>query len=1079
MKKNKKRNIFAIVLLIFCLSILGVIVSFFTVEKQTKLFFSDLNVGEISVYSQTLGNVERNIPTSTKNEGLCERYPVYGTSLSNITDEEKDNILKEDSLLRVSSSTYDEIDEEGNLLLNGEKTGKKLYKHSASVGMYYGDVSDEEKAVVQEITITPKEYRNYVTGLYAPAGEIIKIEISQEDLSSIGGLVVSVGQISHVNKNNNIWKAKNNFCRMPNLGNLFTITKETTYVGNYLGGPIYLKANKIGVEYTVKISGAVKYTYYIHGLTTKEEFEGMKSYSAPYYDFEIWDLGVRHSGPKAYANFDYDNLVKVGNLWEKICRTSRQVPNTSKEAMGICFIYDVFVAAGEACAFQGNNWVNAPCYWFPGALNYQVMTTTGFWGQIHEFNHHYQNYGIAPNIEVSNNATSLLSYVLYTNISASRSENDSTLTGWNRFTDATRSLRETLGKVGQTQTDLNIYADIIHSFGVDTFIKATKYQTGGYTADAWYEALSKATGYNMTYYFEDLLGHSISDSMKEKYDLAENSVYIPVAMLYQTGRNIYVNNKEQFIETMRPFEIVKGQEYILDFDKNTYVPDGFEWSIKNVTTPQNGTLTKIDNKKYSYLDNGNIESGVFYITISISKDNNYIKDVTFSINLKTKDPKPTKTLYTYETRKYEIVDDAVNNNFSDYTSKTISYEATTFMNHIANKQIGVVEGKIYIDKDGEYTICLRAGRGNHALYTSLDGVNYSKDIYFSGDYNAFDLNEAHTKKYILKQGQYLYYKQVTISNGHSDAYTELGITSDETQPKSILASVLYNKDAVGYVEYNFDSKSKFEREYSTISSLTKSNTSKQKFISTNFGNWSDETKIENIFDGNLDTFYHNSQNVFVSKENPFELVADLGENLYCNKITFIGRKTSQLNLPCSFKLYAGTSLENMQLVGEYEDLSIVNRKTFVRFEPQEIRYYKIVVYDTKSENGGNKYVCISQIDFECDFQGKQYNPTKLEYYQSGSKTFNMEKAPSTYGYKIVGNGKISYTFTGNQFGIILNQSENVNFKIKIDGQEYNINAENLNKKYLAFISKELNSGEHKVEIFILSGKIAIDSFVVR
>ena len=40
----------------------------------------------------------------------------------------------------------------------------------------------------------------------------------------------------------------------------------------------------------------------------------MKDLSAPYYDFELWNNGIRFSGPKSRGNFDYDNLVKVGDL---------------------------------------------------------------------------------------------------------------------------------------------------------------------------------------------------------------------------------------------------------------------------------------------------------------------------------------------------------------------------------------------------------------------------------------------------------------------------------------------------------------------------------------------------------------------------------------------------------------------------------------------------------------------------------------------------------------------------------------------------------------------------------------------
>ena len=117
-----------------------------------------------------------------------------------------------------------------------------------------------------------------------------------------------------------------------------------------------------GKTFTVTVSGAVKYARYVHGLTTKEEVEEMKNYSAPYYDFEVWNLGVRLSGVKKYGSFDYENLVKTGDLWEKIVMTSRQVPTSANSTISVGYVYDCFVAAGAACAFQGgHSWVNAPC----------------------------------------------------------------------------------------------------------------------------------------------------------------------------------------------------------------------------------------------------------------------------------------------------------------------------------------------------------------------------------------------------------------------------------------------------------------------------------------------------------------------------------------------------------------------------------------------------------------------------------------------------------------------------------------------------------------------------------------------
>ena len=54
--------------------------------------------------------------------------------------------------------------------------------------MYEGNVSNEEKAVIRKIDINATIWRNYITGLYAAPGEIIKLEISQDDLEKIGSL---------------------------------------------------------------------------------------------------------------------------------------------------------------------------------------------------------------------------------------------------------------------------------------------------------------------------------------------------------------------------------------------------------------------------------------------------------------------------------------------------------------------------------------------------------------------------------------------------------------------------------------------------------------------------------------------------------------------------------------------------------------------------------------------------------------------------------------------------------------------------------------------------------------------------
>lgn len=240
-------------------------------------------------------------------------------------------------------------------------------------------------------------------------------------------------------------------------------------------------------------------------------------------------------------------------------------------------------AAGAAVAFVGRNWCNLPPDWMNGALDYEGFMTNGNWGPIHEYNHHFQRYGFVPGDEVTNNALSLLSYINYTQISANRPNLD----GWNKYLNPATSFKETLEQntKGESTSSLNTYADIIHTFGVDTFIKAAKNGKGQGGADTWYKALSDATGYNMNYYFS-LLNQTVSNEVSQSYNTLKP--FIPVTLNEQTGK--VINGNE--IVTVLPYPIDLDKDYTIDLDTSLTMPQGFTYTIKNITKPSNGTLRR-------------------------------------------------------------------------------------------------------------------------------------------------------------------------------------------------------------------------------------------------------------------------------------------------------------------------------------------------------------------------------------------------------------------------------------------------------------------------------------------------------
>ena len=141
-KVEKKDNILFKKIIIFSfVAILligfGVGLSIFN-KSQKKLYSNEmlnLNNTKVQQNFEDLGYVERNISKDYNNEGICERYPVYGKGLDNISDTEKDNLIAEANKLFADEGNYDAIDQNGNYILNGVATGKKLKKQQVKICM--------------------------------------------------------------------------------------------------------------------------------------------------------------------------------------------------------------------------------------------------------------------------------------------------------------------------------------------------------------------------------------------------------------------------------------------------------------------------------------------------------------------------------------------------------------------------------------------------------------------------------------------------------------------------------------------------------------------------------------------------------------------------------------------------------------------------------------------------------------------------------------------------------------------------------------------------------------------------------
>lgn len=836
----------------------------------TKPYDTDKKGTTIVGYAaEQLGTVDRNIPQTTKNEGL-DAYPTYGYTLKSVIGSSDDKVAARNALIAESSyltatgtwnaggGNYKWMDSAGKLY-NGttaapeptlDKNGqhRQLYKHSASVGLYFGDVADDEPGIIKSVTMRPRSYtRGYgVTGVYAPAGEVIKIEMSEADMNATGGIVIHIGQALYNGKANNIWAAKGQMQRIPHLLNTMVVDKNTSvlqngvytaYVGSFIGGPIYIRNET--ATFTVTISGGVTYSHFILGYTTQDEFEKNAKSSTPYFDLEIWDTGVLHSGPKYYAqSFSYDDIYKVAVLWDKVASVT-----TTGSTQGIVFLFDPFVAAGAAVAFPGQGSVNCPADWMNGALNYNTIVSSGAWGNFHEYHHNFQGYGVGAGGEVTNNGMTLVSYALFTKISSHRGISGyggAGLGGWNSYTSATWALNEVL-KIAKPDENpsngnkgLSLYATLLHNFGPDAYIQSKLQQRSkhyGENYQGYLRAWQDITHQDMTYYFKDIL-QGIDETTAAKWRNADYPTFVPISSVYQTGRSYTFDGEKKYITTMQPYVIPTEYDFTVDLSKYTapsgqyasgsvMLPDGFDYTVKAISDPENGSIVNKDlgGKKFTYRPDGTKRSGKIVVTLGLTKTNagivtNRLDDVDlvleFEPSHETNKIKLKRTTYTYAAADmYTDAETAFESNYAGYTGTPYTrdhtnpvqncntdiwfYPNTDAMHNahpdapdeyfIHDNTIEEIEGKLYFEDAGKYRIYLR-GRKNCAVYYSVDGgETYQLGAAVKNGKGAgFYANDPNSYFDLeLKEHSWVHVKEILIVQSAVSSYIGLG-TAKWTEP---------------------------------------------------------------------------------------------------------------------------------------------------------------------------------------------------------------------------------------------------------------------------------------------------------
>ncbi len=1125
--RNKKIVIICVAAVVCIAILLTMILSIKACTANSESYLRPyLNTTTVGFSAEYLGEVDRKIPTETKNGGLAQGYPKYGYT-QKLSNEEKNAVIAESWSLcstetRIGSNgsprdTYNSMDAEGNLYLNGEPTGNKLYKHSASVGMYMGDVSDSEPAIVKNVTLRHRAANSYnLTGLYAPAGEVIKIEISEEDLNAVhtngqtsnnSGILVHIGQALYNRKANNIWPAKN-VNRMPVILNTMRVDKNTAtynekthtytaYVGSFLGGPIYIHNVNEDVTISVKISGGVRYNHFILGYTTEDEYNQNAKSSAPYFDLEVWDGGVLHSGPKACAGIStYEQVRKAGVLWEKISLVSNYARNKRE---GIVFLYDPFVAAGAAVAFPTQQSVNCPAGWMSGSLNVESFIKGGAWGNMHEYNHNFQGFGVGNGGEVTNNALNLVEYSWFTKISSARNMNSyggGGLTGWNCYTSATWAADQVInGRFSNGKQGLAIYANLLHNFGQETYIEMIR-NSGGQSYDTWFNACMNMSHNDMTYYYKDLLGYPISQKVLDNAKSKEYPLFIPMASVYQTGRSFVYDGEKKYFNTQQPYVIKYGEEFVIDLSRynapggmyesgSVVIPERFTYTVKGVTAQNgqkiNGSIEKIDDLHYKFKPNKEMNSGKIIATLEVKDSQGVytnIDDVNLILEFEQSHEMNKsvleRTTYTYaDGAAYTDAVEAYEAGYKGYIDKIDGDN----INKIQNSNTDVwytkddpapanavveVRGKLHVDESGKYRIALR-GRWNVALYIKTPTDEDYQLAAAAKEWTGNDINAVSTYKDIpnLQKGDWVYFKEVMIVKGEPGqvaSYVGLGwnkftdpmpiVDADgnpvldsngvpQERPETI--SLHY---AAGYrqsyesVNSDFSSEYHYKRQYTYSYVYNKPAQQKQSIVDVkNYSPYNaNGHKIENIVDGNLNTLIHT--NFTVSPQKPLSLTLDMGEEISATRMIMHTqyRPNGDYHAPTDFTLYVSKDGVAYDKVDDFVGQKRVNSTQVISdFDLKTFRYFRLEIYKSSGT-----YLILSRIDFAEHYEqlGGQHHSIDEDMFKYGGKWEGKSTAAS-FGHVAVGKkgATVEFEFEGNRFAIISSAAFERDFEVTVDGNK--------------------------------------------
>lgn len=260
------------------------------------------NVSE-SILSQaaaTLINVVNVLPKHEKDlYSVIERFAEDGMSI--VPTDKKPLRLPQNALERIKFS------QAVRMLMSAP--AEQVRAHPAGLD-FPGKVRADAKRIFRTLRITPRGERWHSTGLYAAAGELVTVYIS-ENLAK-RGLKLRIG--CHTDK---LWD-KPVWQRAPELSRVFELNRIENKVSSPFGGLVYVEIphSFFGDSIELTISNVVQAPYFKYGETSVELWKKeIRNYPAPWAEIESKYIVITLPSENIR---NLDDVEEVCIFWDKV-----------------------------------------------------------------------------------------------------------------------------------------------------------------------------------------------------------------------------------------------------------------------------------------------------------------------------------------------------------------------------------------------------------------------------------------------------------------------------------------------------------------------------------------------------------------------------------------------------------------------------------------------------------------------------------------------------------------------------------------------------------------------------------------